>query len=141
VRDRLFAVFEARRPSEARDRQDLTLVQRLALEERPGERIELPPVLREESPGSLVALPDDPLYFGVDLLGGLLAVGFRAAPGASGSVAKKRVLARREGDHVEIVAHAPAYHHSPHDIGGLLDVVLGARGAGTVDDLFGATTA
>ena len=93
VRDRLFVVCETWRPSEARDLQDLLFVEALPLQEGPGERIELPPVLREEPPGSLVALPDDPLYFGVDLLGGLLAVRSRATPGASGSVAEERLEA------------------------------------------------
>jgi hypothetical protein len=57
VRDGLLAVCEARCPRQAGDRQDLFLLQRLALKERPGERVELPSVLREELPGFLMAPP------------------------------------------------------------------------------------
>src|SRR4051794_25683450 len=98
-------------------------------------------MLREESPGFLVALPDDPPYLGVDLPGRLLAVRFLATSVAGVSRTEETILAWRKGNRIELVAHAPARYHLASEVGGLLDVVLGAGGAGAIDYLFGSPAA
>src|SRR5262245_10219079 len=132
--DRRRPALEGRRRRQPRHCEDLLLVERLALEQRGYERVERLAVLREQPHGLHVALVDDALHLGVDDARGLLAerpIGSEAACDP-----EVRVRARRELHEPELIAHAPARDHVARDLGGLLDVVLRARGARAVHQLF-----
>src|SRR5687768_8771409 len=126
VRDRHLPVLQSRRGREARNLQDLLFVEGLLLQEGPSERIELLTVLSEETPGLVVALAYDSEHLGVHDAGGLLAEGLLSAVTARAT--KVRVLSRGELDRTELHAHSPAGDHRASEVGGLLDVVLGAGG-------------
>src|SRR5690606_16306056 len=86
-----------------------------------------------------MALPDDAPDFHVDQLRGLFAV--RLAAHEASTLTGPVVLARRELDHAELVAHSPAGHHLACQSGGLLDVALRTGGPRAVDDLLGGAAA
>src|ERR671916_512290 len=89
------AYLSSRRGIEARDRQDLLLVQGLVLQQCLGQRVELLAVLREETAGLVVALIDDAEHLFVYGASGLLAEGLLARIAPS----EESVLARGELDH------------------------------------------
>src|SRR5918995_1384913 len=126
-------VLQRRRGREARDLQDLFLVQGLPLEQRPGERLELLAMLREEPAGLLVALIEDAPHLFVYDAGGLLVEGL--LPTVTARSAQVRVFAGREFYRPHLLAHPPAGDHPPRKVGGLHYVALGPCGPGAVDDL------
>src|SRR5918995_2995877 len=126
-------VLQRRRGREARDLQDLLLVQCLPLQQRPGERLELLAMLREEPAGLLVALIEDAPHLFVYDAGGLLAEGL--LPTVTARSAQVRVFAGREFYRPHLLAHPPAGDHPPRKVGGLHYVALGPCGPGAVDDL------
>src|SRR5215210_3574807 len=136
VRDRDLPVLQRRRGREARDLQDLLFVERLPLQQRLGERLELLAVFGQEPAGLVMALVDDPEHLGVHGAGGLLAEGLITA--VTARYTKVSVLAWGEFDRPELLAHSPARDHPASEVGGLLDVVLGPGGLGAVDDLLRA---
>src|SRR5215210_3964022 len=95
ARDRNLRVLQGRGGREARDHQDLLLVQGLVLQQSLGQRIELLAVLHEETAGLFVALIDDAEHLFVYGASGLLAVGLLARIASS----EESVLARGELDH------------------------------------------
>src|SRR5690606_29014518 len=101
VSDGDLLAFRRGRPCQARDLQDLLLVQRLAVEQRLRERVERAAVFLEQTLRLVVALADDPLHLLVHGGGRRLAIGPRAVR-VHGS--QERVLPRRELHHAEAVA-------------------------------------
>src|SRR2546421_4330934 len=120
------------------DLEDLLLVQRLACDEGLGERLELLPVLRQKAPRLVVAFVDDAKHFGVDHARRLVAE--RLFRSVSARDTQVRILARRKLDEAELLAHPPARDHLSRDSCRLLDVALGSRGPGAINDLLGSAT-
>src|SRR5437667_5290976 len=104
----------------AEDPRDLLGVQRLALEQRAGERVQLLDVLLEDLPRAGGALDDDPLDLAVDGERGLLAV----VLGARDLAAQEDVLlVLAEGERAELVGHTPLADHLAGHLRRLLEVV------------------
>src|SRR5688500_16322295 len=92
---------ERRRGAVLRRVENLTLVQRLLLQERLREGVERAPVLCDEPLRLVVALADDPEHLGVDRVRSLLAVGTRSTVAVEGT--QERILPRRQVDHAQPV--------------------------------------
>ena len=90
-------------------------------------------------PGFCVRVGHDPLDFGVDQPRGVFRVG--AALGAELDVEELVALVAVVVDGAERVAHAPFGDHRPGDVGGALQVVLGAGGNLAEGDLLGRAAA
>ena len=124
--------LDEERVRDARRRVGLRLVERLGLEQRLGERLELVAVLDEQSVDLRVRLVDEPPDLVVDHLLGV-ARRSRAAPGEQRACASAGITATGP----MAGAHPPAADHLPGDRGHLLDVGLGARGDVVEHDLLG----
>src|SRR5882762_6361585 len=109
----------------AEDPRDLLGVQRLALEQRAGERVQLLDVLLEDLPRAGGALDDDPLDLAVDGERGLLAVVLGARDLAT---EEDVLLVLAEGERAELVGHTPLADHLAGHLRRLLEVVTGAGG-------------
>src|SRR5262249_35399602 len=120
------------------DAVDLLAVQRLALEQGPGQRMELFQVRVEELLRPRRGLHHDALDFGVDEDRRLLAVvlGTRYL-----ATEKDVLLPLAEGEGAHLVRHAPLAHHLARHLGGLLEIIAGARGLLLEDDLLGGAAA
>src|SRR5262249_1587859 len=90
--------------SRAQDPRDLFGVQRLTLEERPCQRVQLLDVFLENLPRSCRALDDDPLDLAVDRERRLLAVVLLTRHLAA---QEDVLLVLAEGERSELVGHAP----------------------------------
>src|SRR5262249_9586326 len=115
------------------DGLDLLGVERLALDERVGERVELLAAERQELADLAVLLLDDPADLLVDLDRGLLGVVLLARAVVAAEEDLLFLLAVRERP--ELLAHAPLAHHLARDVRRLLDVVARARRHAAEDDL------
>ena len=116
-------------------RVGVQLVERLALEQRLGQRVEPLAVVRQQLAHVVELLVHDPAHLGVDQLLGRLRD--RLGPGQQRALA----VARRHREEADLLAHPPALDHPARDPGELLDVGLGARGRLVVDDLLGHAAA
>ncbi|MBS1121239.1 MAG: hypothetical protein H6Q90_3467 [Deltaproteobacteria bacterium] len=85
-------------------RIDVIAIDRLVLEQRLGDQLELLAVIAEDLGRTLVLLNDDPSNLGVDPACGVLAEG-RAAREVTAE--EDLLLAAREVERAELVAHAP----------------------------------
>src|SRR5690349_11986819 len=94
--------------SRAQDARDLLGIERLALEQGAGERVQLFDVLLEDLPGARGAVDHDALDLAVDGQRGLLAVVLLTRDFAAEEDVLF-VLAERE--RAELVRHAPLAHH------------------------------
>src|SRR3972149_1155334 len=101
----------------AEDARDLLAVEGLALEERPGEGVELLEVLLEDLARAGGALEDDALDLGVDGERGLLAVVLLAGDLPS---EEDVLLVLAERERPEPVGHPPLAHHLWGHLGRLL---------------------
>src|SRR2546427_464527 len=108
----------------AQDPRDLLAVERLTLEQRAGERVELLDVLIEDLAGAGGALHDDALDLGVDEQRGRLAVILRARDLPP---QKDVLLVLAEGQRAELVGHPPLADHLARHLGGCLERVAGGR--------------
>src|SRR5207302_3447728 len=109
----------------AEDPRDLLGVQRLALEQRAGERVQLLDVLLEDLSRAAGTLHDDALDLAVDGQRRLLAV----VLGARDLAAEEDVLlVLAEGERAELVGHTPLADHLTRHLRRLLEVVTGAGG-------------
>src|SRR5262245_58060687 len=122
----------------AQDPRDLLAVERLTLEQRAGERVELLDVLFEDRPGPRGALEHQALDLAVDgqrrVLAVVLLTGHLAAE-------EDVLFVLAEGQRAELVRHAPLADHLARHLGGLLEVVAGARRLLLEDDLLGRPAA
>src|SRR5690606_1376631 len=103
------------------DPRDVVTLERLDLDERVGQRLELVPVLGEDAAAELVRLVDRAADLLVDLLGG--ALGVVALLGVV-AAEERRGLAAPEGARAHPVAHAPLRDHGAGDLRHLADVVV-----------------
>src|SRR5882762_9320464 len=124
--------------SGAQDARDLLAVEGLALEQRPGERVELFDVVLEDLTRAARALEHDTLDLRVDHQGRVLAVVLLARHLAA---EEDVLLVLAEGERTELVGHAPLAHHLARHLGRLLEVVAGARRLLMEDDLLGGAPA
>src|SRR5919199_3448967 len=97
----------------AGDFDDLSLVERFALEQRTRQAIERITLLAQQPHAVGVALLQDPLDLTVDHLGGRFAIRFGVAEPAVRIAPEERVLAWRQRHRAELVTHAPARDHLP----------------------------
>src|SRR5262249_24214315 len=120
------------------DAVDLLAVQRLALEQGPGQRMELFQVRVEELLRPRRGIHHDALDLGVDDDRRLLAVVL-----GTGDLATEEdvLLPLAEGERAHLVRHAPLSDHLARHLRGLLEVVAGARGLLLEHDLFGGAAA
>src|SRR5688572_22438922 len=114
------------------DARDLLAVERLPLEQRGGERVQLLQVGLDHVPGPRRALQHDALDLGVDQDRGVLAVvlGPRHLP-----TEEDVLLALAEGQRAHAIRHAPLADHLAGHLGGLLEVVARPRRLLLEDDL------
>src|SRR5258708_39335698 len=135
----------ARRRSESGDLQDFLLVERFVLQQRFGQLIELWPLLTQEPHCLRIRLVQHPSYFGIDQARRVVAV--RAPSTGHPGPAFRRVKSEKsvgavsEGNRTELVAHAPAGDHLPHDARRLLHVAFGTGGARAIDDVLRGSSA
>ena len=114
--------MQTRRTRQSGHLQDLLLVERLVLEERLGQCVQLRPILFQQADSFGMALPQHALDFDIDRAGRRFAIGLRhAEPGWE-------IVAWGECHRPQLVAHASAGDHLPSQGARLLDVVLGAAG-------------
>src|SRR5262249_32306206 len=112
------------RPS-GQDAMNLLAVQRLALEQGPGQRMALFPVPVEELLRPRGGIHHDALALGIDQDGRLLAVVLGAGHFAT---EEDVLLSLAEGERAHLVRHAPLADHLARHLRGLLEVVAGAGG-------------
>src|SRR5438105_8904995 len=103
-----------------------------------GELDELVAPLGEDLLGTLVAGIDEAVHFLVDLAGDLFAVIPLLAQVAA---EEDELFLVAEGERTELLGHAPLGDHAARELGGLADVVGGARGDVAEDELFRDPTA
>src|SRR6185503_4767620 len=114
--------LEGRRTRESRGIKDFLLVEGLARQQGPNQRVELLSMRVEEPLGLVVAFADDLAHLGVDGFSGSLAE--RLCTGVTVRAAQVRVLPRRELHQSDALAHAPARDHVARDTGGLLNIAF-----------------
>src|SRR5256884_4087529 len=122
----------------AQDARDLLGVERLALEQRARERVQLLDVLLEDLPGARRAFEHDALDLTVDGERRLLAVVLRARDLPA---EEDVLLVLAEGERPQLVGHAPLAHHLARHLGGLLEVVAGTGRLLLQHDLLGGAAA
>src|SRR5438309_65562 len=122
----------------AEDARDLLAVERLALEERAGKRVELLDVLVDDLAGPDGGLEHDALDLRVDHERRVLAV----VLGSSHFAPEEDVLlVLAEGERPELLGHAPLADHLARHLRRLLEVVARARGLLVENDLLGGAPA
>src|SRR5262245_8553943 len=108
-----------------KDARDLLAVKGLTLEERTGQGVELVDIVFEDLAGSSRAVDDDLLDLAVDHDGRVLAVVLLARHFPA---EEDVLLVLAEGERTQLVGHPPLADHLAGHLGGLLEVVAGARG-------------
>src|SRR5215470_2340677 len=117
-----------------KDPRDLLAVQRFALQEGAGERVELLDVRLDHVARPGGAVHHNALDLGVDEDGGL----FAEVLGARDLAAEEDVLlALAEGQRAHLLGHAPLADHFAGHLGGFLEVVPGPGGLLLEHDLLG----
>src|SRR5690606_29771807 len=132
------SALERRRGRETRDLEDFLLVERLALEQRLYERIELRAMLAQQAQCLLVAFVDDAKNLGIDEARRLFAERLVAAERRRPQIG---VLTRSELHHAELVAHSPTRHHIARELRRLFDIVRCTRRPRAIDNLLCRATA